>query len=121
MSTAPVSPAGARPMSGAGRMFAFAALLEGLTWAGLLIGMWFKYGAPATDIGVWWFGRLHGAAFLFYLAVTVFAGARLRWPAWALLLAMLAAVPPLVTVPLELWYRRRGLLSAPQPAVAASN
>ena len=29
------------------------------------------------------------------------------------LLALLAAVPPLVTVPLEVWYRRRRLLSAP--------
>ena len=30
-----------------------------------------------------------------------------------MLLALLAAVPPLVTVPLELWYRRKGLLSDP--------
>ena len=27
------------------------------------------------------------------------------------LLALLAAVPPLVTVPLEMWFRRIGLLS----------
>ena len=101
------------PLPGAGRLFAWAALIEGFTWAGLLLGMWLKYGAGITDQGVWWFGRLHGAAFLFYVVVTAVAGARLRWPAWALLLALLAAVPPLVTVPLELWYRRRGLLSAP--------
>ena len=109
----------APPLAGAGRLFAFAAFVEGFTWAGLLIGMWFKYGPPATDLGVWWFGRLHGAAFLFYLAVTVIAGARLRWPGWALLLALLAAVPPLVTVPLEMWFRRRGLLSAPMTTNAA--
>ena len=53
------------------------------------------------------------------VAVTVIAGARLRWPGWALLLALLAAVPPLVTVPLEMWFRRRGLLSAPVAANAA--
>ena len=108
------------PLSAAGRLFAVAALLEGFTWAGLLVGMWLKYGAGVTDQGVWWFGRLHGAAFLFYVVATVYAGARLRWPAWALLLAMLAAIPPLVTVPLEWWYRRRGLLSLPQqlPATA---
>lgn len=101
------------PISPSGRLFAAAAFLEGLTWAGLLIGMWLKYGLEVTDTGVWWFGRLHGAAFLFYLVVTVIAGARLRWPSWALLLALLAAVPPLVTVPLEMWFRRKGLLSDP--------
>ena len=53
------------------------------------------------------------AAFLFYVVVTVIVGARQRWPGWALLLGLLAAVPPLVTVPLEMWFRRRGLLSAP--------
>ena len=100
-------------LSPAGRLFAIAAFAEGLTWAGLLVGMLLKYGTQTTDVGVWLFGRLHGAAFLFYLVVTVIAGARLRWPGWALLLALLAAVPPLVTVPLELWYRRKGLLSDP--------
>lgn len=100
-------------LSTSGRLFAAAAFLEGLTWAGLLIGMWLKYGLELTDAGVWLFGRLHGGVFLFYLVVTVIAGLRLRWPSWALLLALLAAVPPLVTVPLEMWFRRKGLLSDP--------
>ena len=100
-------------LSSTGRLFATAAFLEGLTWAGLLVGMWLKYGLEVTDTGVWLFGRLHGAAFLFYLVVTLIAGVRLRWPGWALLLALLAAVPPLVTVPLEMWFRRKGLLSEP--------
>ena len=100
-------------LSSTGRLFAAAAFLEGLTWAGLLVGMWLKYGLEVTDTGVWLFGRLHGAAFLFYLVVTMIAGARLRWPGWALLLALLAAIPPLVTVPLEMWFRRKGLLSDP--------
>ena len=37
--------------------------------------------------------------------------AALLTTACALLLGLLAAVPPLVTVPLEWWFRRRGLLS----------
>ncbi len=98
------------PLSPAGRWFAIAAFAEGFTWAGLLIGMLLKYGTQTTELGVWLFGRLHGAAFLFYVVVTVFVGVRLRWPAWALLLALLAAVPPLVTVPLEIAYRRFNLL-----------
>lgn len=94
-----------------GRAFATVALIEMLTWAGLLVGMYLKYVSGSTDVGVWLFGRLHGLAFLAYWLVTVFAGVRLRWPAWALLVALLAAIPPLLTWPVEWWFRRRGLLA----------
>ena len=80
--------------------------------------MYLKYVTGTTDAGVWLFGRLHGGAFLLYLVVAFIAGARLRWPMWALLMAVLAAIPPLVTLPLEYWYRRRGLLSV--AAISAS-
>ena len=46
--------------------------------------------------------------------IAIAAGSRLRWPLWALLLALFAAIPPLFTLPLELWYRKRGLLNSPQ-------
>ena len=98
-------------MSPIGKLFATVALIEASTWAGLLVGMYLKYASGTTDLGVWLFGRLHGAAFLLYVVVAFVAGARLRWPMWALLLAVLAAIPPLVTLPLEIWFRRRGLLS----------
>lgn len=104
-----------RPLAPAGRLFAVAALLEGFTWAGLLLGMYFKYGAVQSDLLVKVFGPLHGGAFLFYVVITALSALRLRWPWWATLLALIAAVPPLVTVPLELWFRRIGLLGA-QPA-----
>ena len=100
-----------RPLAHAGRLFAVAAFVEGFTWAGLLIGMALKYGAVGNDLGVKIFGPLHGGAFLFYVVVTALSALRLRWPWWAALLAMVAAVPPLVTVPLETWFRRIGLLS----------
>lgn len=105
-------------LSPAGRLFAIAAFAEGLTWAGLLVGMLLKYGTQTTDIGVWLFGRLHGVAFLFYVIVTLLSAVRLRWPWWASLLALLAAVPPLVTVPLEMWFRRIGLLGQGSRQVA---
>jgi len=104
------------PLAPAGKLFAAVALFEAFTWAGLLAGMYLKYVSGSTDLGVWLFERLHGGAFLLYLAVAIGAGARLRWPLWALLLAILAAIPPLVTLPLEYWYRRRGLLFAPDRA-----
>ncbi len=92
------------------RVFTVIARFEAFTWAGLLIGMFLKYGTESTELGVWLFGRLHGFAFLLYFVVAIVAGLRLRWPWWATLLAALAAIPPLVTFPLEIWFRRRGLL-----------
>lgn len=97
--------------TGIGKLFSIIALLEGLTWAGLLIGMFLKYMTKTTELGVTLFGPLHGIVFISYVMVTVMAAVRLRWPLWATLVAMLAAVPPLVTIPMEIWFKRRGLLS----------
>jgi integral membrane protein len=109
-----------RSVAPMGKVFSAVALVEAVTWAGLLAGMYLKYVSGTTDLGVWLFGRLHGAAFLLYLVVAFTAGARLRWPMWALLLAVMAAVPPLATLPLDAWFRRRGLLSGlPVPVEAA--
>ena len=99
------------PLSGIGRVFAAAAFLEALTWVGLLVAMYLKYEVRTPDNYVWLFGRLHGGMFLAYGVIATVAGARLKWPAWALLIALLAAVPPLVTVPVERWFRKRGLLA----------
>ncbi|MCW1777678.1 DUF3817 domain-containing protein [Pantoea ananatis] len=71
-----------------------------------------KYGTQTTELGVWLFGRLHGVAFLLYVVASLLAALRLRWPWWAWALSLLAALPPLVTVPLEVWFRRIGLLGA---------
>ncbi|WP_441005336.1 DUF3817 domain-containing protein, partial [Xanthomonas sp. WHRI 1810A] len=43
-------------LSPMGRLFAVAAFLEGLTWAGLLLGMLLKYGTHTTEVVVWLFG-----------------------------------------------------------------
>lgn len=107
-------------ISPVGRLFAIASLIEALTWAGLLVGMFLKYVTETTDQGVWLFGRLHGVAFIFYVLVTVVAAWRLRWPLWASALAILAAIPPLVTLPLELWFMRLGLLKQ-KPAQAINS
>ncbi|HPA01308.1 MAG TPA: DUF3817 domain-containing protein [Chiayiivirga sp.] len=101
----------ARPLGLAGKAFVAIAVVEAVTWAALLVGMGLKYGVGTRAHGVWMLGWLHGAAFLAYLATCFLAGARLRWSLWRLLLAVLAAIPPLATWPLERWYRRRGWLS----------
>jgi integral membrane protein len=102
----PIRDEGARVL----KLFILAARLEALTWAGLLLGMALKYSPLGIEAGVWLFGRLHGGAFLFYFVVALITALLRRWPWWVGLLAVLAAVPPLVTVPLEAFLRRRGLL-----------
>lgn len=108
-----------QPITSIGKLFSIVALLEGLTWAGLLIGMFLKYTTRTTDMGVTIFGPLHGIVFISYVVVTVMTMVRLRWPVWAALVALLAAVPPLVTVPMEIWFKRRGLLSEPATRAGA--
>jgi integral membrane protein len=104
---------GAAPAAGispVGRVFAVIALLEAFTWAGLLVGMFLKYVTGTTEAGVWLFGRLHGGVFMLYVVMTLVAAVALRWRWWVALLALLASIPPLVTVPLEIWLRRTGRL-----------
>lgn len=101
------------PLSLIGRIFAIIAFIEAFTWAGLLVGMYVKYVPETTDQIVSVFGALHGGTFLIYLVVTLVAGIRLRWLWWEIALALLASVPPLTTIPVEVWLRRRGKLAAP--------
>jgi len=98
------------------KIFVLAARVEAITWAGLLIGMYVKYGLQITELGVWLFGRLHGAAFIVYFFVALITAIRLRWPWWCGVLAVLAAIPPLVTFPLELWFSKRGMLEQGIPS-----
>lgn len=102
-----------------GRLFAAVAFLEAFTWAGLLVGMFLKYVTGTTEAGVWLFGRLHGGSFMIYVGVTIVTAISLRWRWWVALTALLAAVPPLVTIPLEIWLRRTERLTR-RPRVLAA-
>jgi integral membrane protein len=93
------------------RAFVTAAFVEAFTWAGLLVGMYLEHVAGVTEMGVWLFGRLHGAAFLAYGAITLLAAWSLRWSARVTVVALLASVPPLATALFEVVARRRGLLT----------
>jgi len=92
------------------KVFVVAAFLEAFTWAGLLVGMFLKHVTKTTGLGVSIFGALHGGVFLIYLVIVITAAVILRWRWWVAVLAVLAAIPPLVTMPLEIWMRRRGHL-----------
>lgn len=99
--------------------FTIVARFEAFTWAGLLVGMYLKHVLEITEVGVWFFGRLHGFAFVAYCIAAVVAGMRLQWPWWATLLALLASIPPLTTLAVELWFRKIGLLEPKAKTAAA--
>jgi integral membrane protein len=99
--------------------FRVVAIAEACSWAGLLVGMMFKYLVVGNDIGVQVFGPIHGGIFLAYVLVALVASRVLRWTPGTTLLALAASVPPLATV----WFERRarglGQLPAREPVPAA--
>ena len=96
----------------AGRLFRVVAIAEACSWAGLLIGMLFKYVVVGNEIGVQVFGPIHGALFVAYLVVTAWAARTLRWPVATLVVALLCSIPPLAT----LWFERRARHTGRLPA-----
>lgn len=108
----------------AARAFRAVAIAEACSWAGLLVGMLFKYVATGSDgvgndIGVTVFGPVHGALFVGYVVVTPLTARVLRWDLRTLALALVASVPPLATLWFERWARRTGRLGqASGPASA---
>lgn len=99
-------------------LFRFVALLEGLSWLGLLIGMYFKYLTDAGELGVKIFGPIHGGVFVAYVLLTLVVSRQQRWSFRTLVIGLVAAVPPFATVVFEAWAQRSGRLS-PRDAHAA--
>lgn len=92
------------------RLFRTVAIAEAITWTGLLIGMFLKYGPAENETGVRIFGMLHGVVFVAYGVITVVVWIDRRWSFGRGALALLAAIPPLATLPLEWWAIRHGWL-----------
>jgi len=97
--------------------FRLVALLEAVSWVGLLVGMYFKYLASApTEIGVKIFGMAHGLIFVGFVVAGLLVGIALRWTLGTWLLALLASVVPLCSVIFLIWADRTGRMG---PAGAA--
>ncbi|WP_239073088.1 DUF3817 domain-containing protein [Sediminihabitans luteus] len=90
------------------RTFHVVAIAEAVSWAGLLVGMFFKWILETTEVGVSVMGPVHGAMFMFYALLAVLVAVRLRWSVGTTLLALVAAVPPFCTLVFDVWARRTG-------------
>lgn len=94
------------------RLYTFVATAEAVTWTLLLIGMFLKYVTETTELGVRIGGMLHGIVFIAYVLVTVIVWIDGRWSTKHGLIALLSAVPPLVTLWTERWLDRGGHLAS---------
>lgn len=90
--------------------FRAVAIAEAISWAGLLIGMFFKYVVVETGVGVSIFGPIHGAMFILYVVVALVTWPIMRWSTGVGVLALLAAIPPFGTWVFERWALRTGRL-----------
>jgi integral membrane protein len=102
-----ISPAQAR------LAFRVIAISEAVTWAGLLIGMLFKYVISDDARGVQVFGPLHGAMFLAYVAAVLLTRWVMRWSYPVTLAALVCSIPPFASLLFEMWADRTGRLSGP--------
>ncbi|TSD64411.1 DUF3817 domain-containing protein [Aeromicrobium piscarium] len=95
-------------------LFRAVAIAEALSWTGLLIGMYIKYIADTSEVGVQVFGPIHGGLFMLYVAVTLLAWRVFRWSIPTLLWGLFASIPPLATIVFDIWAERSGRLDAPE-------
>jgi integral membrane protein len=97
--------------------FRAVAVAEAISWAGLLIGMFFKY-VLGNAIGVHIFGSVHGVVFIAYVVLSLLARKALNWDNRTAVWALIASLPPFGSVVFERWATRTGRLA--QRAVAIS-
>jgi integral membrane protein len=99
--------------------FRLVALLEAVSWSGLLVGMYFKYLASVpTEIGVKVFGMAHGLIFIAFVVLALLAGFAFKWTIGTWLLAATASIVPLGSVIFLIWADRTGKMGAEAPAAA---
>ncbi|MCB7135503.1 DUF3817 domain-containing protein [Cellulosimicrobium marinum] len=94
------------------RAFRAVAVAEAFSWAGLLVGMYLKWVAGTTELGVEIFGPIHGGLVLVYVALAVLVAVRVPWSLWTTFLALAATVPPFCTVLFDVWAHRTGRYGA---------
>lgn len=100
--------------------FRIIAIAEALSWAGLLVGMYFKYlGSPQTEIGVKIFGPIHGGIFMAFLAGALLVGIARKWNLLTWALALLGSIVPLGSVIFVIWADRTGRIG--ERTVAANS
>lgn len=90
--------------------FRLLAIAEAITWT-LLISALILRATVGWDAAVTVAGGIHGFVFLSYGATAILVALNARWPAGPTVLAVVSAVIPYATIPVERWLERRGRLT----------
>lgn len=96
-------------------VFRVVAVAEALSWAGLLVAMFFKWVVaedPHTGAegGVPIMGPIHGGVFVLFVLTSLVAWRVFSWRLGTIALALACAIPPFATVWFERRVDRQGLL-----------
>lgn len=91
------------------RLYRALAIAEAITWT-LLIGALVLRAVTGFALGVTIAGGIHGFVFLAYGATAVLVAVNQRWHPGVAALAIISAVVPYATIPVELWLARTGRL-----------
>lgn len=98
------------------KRFRFVAVAEAITWAALLVAMYFKW-VEGHESAVRIPGMVHGIVFLAFVAVSFLTARALKWNLITLGLALVSSLPPFGTLVFEWWARRSGRLAELSAAV----
>lgn len=92
-----------------GRLYRVLAIAEAITWTLLIAAIIARaVGAPGVVVTVG--GGIHGFVFLAYAATAILVALNQRWHPGVGVLAVLSAVVPYATIPMEIWLHRTGRL-----------
>lgn len=93
------------------RLFLWVSRAEAVTWSLLLLGLFLKYVTQTTDLAVSVFGMVHGVVFISYCVANVLLWIDQKWRFGQLVLGVLCAIPPFVTLWFDHHAERKGLVS----------
>ncbi|WAB84360.1 DUF3817 domain-containing protein [Microcella daejeonensis] len=94
------------------RLYRLVAIAEAITWTALISGLVIRavVGGETGDLAVRIGGSVHGFVFLAYGATAVLTAINQRWGIPLVLLAVVTAIVPYATIPLDVWAHRTGRL-----------
>lgn len=92
------------------KRFRFVAVLEAITWAALLVAMFFKWVLGHTE-AVAIPGMTHGIVFVLFVVISIVTAISLRWSLSVTALALVSSLPPFGSLVFEWWARHNGHLA----------
>ncbi|MFT4200233.1 DUF3817 domain-containing protein [Gordonia sp. (in: high G+C Gram-positive bacteria)] len=101
------------------KRFRFVAVAEAVTWAALLVAMYFKW-VKGHEEAVRIPGMVHGIVFLAFVALSFLTAYALKWNLVVLGLAVVSSLPPFGTLVFEWWARRNGHLAELSDEIGAN-